>query len=696
VNEDGNSNHHGPPTPLRSAGANVRGAIFLIAILVAVVAALLAGVRWHEPIAQELGLGAHQFSVAAASGDKQFWTCSMHPQVIKEEPGLCPICHMQLTPLNGTTADGHGTTAPSAERKVKYWWDPMLGADSITDRPGKSAMGMDLVPVYDDQISGGAAVTIDPVIVQNMGVRVAPVGRGPVRRTIRAVGYVAEAQPMIHDVNLRVSGWVEKLYANVEGMHVNQGDPLFDLYSPEMQVAVEELIGAGRADAGLGPQADPTARKASETLTAAARRKLEQWGLDAKQVDELAKQQHAPRTVAFLSPATGHVTQKNVVEGTNVKAGDRALQIVDHSALWLDVQVYERDLPFVAMGQPVTATVDAVPGETFTGKVVFIHPHLDPTTRTATVRAELPNPEIKLRPGMYATARITAELSANALLVPREAVIDTGTRQVAFVAGERGRFEPRQLKLGVESEGGMVQVLEGLGPGEPVVISGQFLLDAESRMREAIQKHLDEKLLAGRPASPAVQAQRPTAATTPTMPMTAPSTMRASTERSTTPRPSSPSDGVVSAYIEVQEALGAVQQADTPVETMRIADAARKLKRDGGDIADAAAHVDTAASEMGGKPIAEQRKLFKPLSDAVIALAKRSPPSSNVAAKLFIAHCPMAFGKGADWLQTSETIANPYFPKAMKECGSIAGTIETRAPASPDPSAPSTQRGDQR
>jgi len=416
---------------------------------------------------------------------RQLWTCGMHPQVIQDHPGECPICHMELTPLKSTVS-----TTNSGERKVKYWWDPMLGPSSISDKPGKSAMGMDLVPVYDDDVAVEAGVVIDPVIVQNMGVRTATVIQGPLRRMIRAVGVLKEVEPNRHDVSLRVSGWIEKLFANTEGIHVRKGDPLFELYSPQLQVAAEELISARRA-VESAPKDDQFPSRTVQTFYEAARQKLLNLGVDEQQADRISRLDSAPKTITFTSPITGHITEQMIVEGSAVNAGERIFRIVDHSTLWLDAQIPESLIPFIQLQQNASASIDAMPGQVFEGKVTFIHPHVDPETRTAMIRLAIPNPSMTLKPAMYATVLITSELAADALLVPREAIIDTGTRQIAFLSLGKGHFEPRQVRMGSMGEDDRVQILDGLAPGDTVVTSGQFLLDAESRLKEAIQKHLN-------------------------------------------------------------------------------------------------------------------------------------------------------------------------------------------------------------
>jgi Cu(I)/Ag(I) efflux system membrane fusion protein/cobalt-zinc-cadmium efflux system membrane fusion protein len=663
----------------------------LFALTACLLVGVVIGVVGHERITttlERLTHGArHDVAHMAGGAGKQLWTCSMHPQVIRDEPGLCPICHMKLTPM--AVAGSQPTTAqtsaamPAGERKVKYWWDPMMNPPYISDHPGKSPMGMDLVPVYDeDQPSAaGPSIKIDPVMVQNMGVRTAAVSTGPVTREIRAIGYLDEAQPNVRDVNLRVSGWVEKLYADTVGMALSKGAPLFDLYSPEVQVAVEELIGARKAIEGLAANADPAARKTPQSMFDATRLKLEQWGLDPEQVKRLAALEQPPRTVTFSSPIDGYLTQKMISQGTAVKAGDTVLRVVDLSTVWLDAQVYTQDLPFVRVGQKVSASVEGASGKQVEGEIVFVAPQIDPQTRTATVRVALPNMELALRPGMFATAHVHAQLAGDAVLVPREAVIDSGRRQVAFVATGGGHFEPRQVKLGPGSVGGTVQVLDGLAVGETVVTSGQFLLDAESRMQEAIQKHLSQR---GGIAQPVASSKEP--AEHATHAVAAPMT---TTRPNIGTRSSDAVDRVLTAYLKIQSVLGATQQATDPIDPLPLADAARALMEQAeGHGKHLAGAIADAAAALKGKSLPEQRKLYKPLSDAVIALADASPPTPAVGRKLFVAFCPMAPGDGARWLQPGDRIANPYFATSMKECGTIERAIEARSTAAPSTTLP--------
>jgi Cu(I)/Ag(I) efflux system membrane fusion protein/cobalt-zinc-cadmium efflux system membrane fusion protein len=410
---------------------------------------------------------------------KQLWHCGMHPQVVQDHPGECPICHMALTPITTVSA------APG-RRKILYWWDPMLGTSSITDHPGKSAMGMDLVPVYADE--AGPSVTIHPTVVQNMGVRIAKVERGPLTKTIRAVGLLKLPEPGMHDVTLKVSGWIDKLYADQDGKHVVKGEPLFELYSPELQIAEQELIAAVKSERALPTDASANLRQETQSLIDSAKRKLRLWDVAEQDIDAIAKSDQPPKDVPFRSPATGHIEEKAVVQGSAVAPMMKLMRVADHTTMWLDAQIYQEQIGLVKLGQTMTVTVDGMPDRTWKGSISFIYPHLDHMTRTLTVRMSIHNPDFELKPGMYATAAITTDVSADAVMVPREAVIDTGAKQIAFVVDDANGFSPRLVRMGLMGDDDTVQILEGLAPGETVVTSGEFLMDVESRTIEATQK----------------------------------------------------------------------------------------------------------------------------------------------------------------------------------------------------------------
>jgi RND family efflux transporter MFP subunit len=459
--------------------------IVIAACAVVLTLAVVFAVRMASPEMQP------KTDIAAATGSttqpKQLWTCGMHPQVILDHPGYCPICRMRLVPMKMDSEAG-GEAPGGGKRKILYYWDPMLGPSSIAQAPGKSAMGMDLVPVFEDEQSAGPTVRIDPTIVQNMGIRTAEVSRGPLQKTVRTMGILEVPETAQYEINLKVNGWITKLYANQEGMHVHKGEPLFDLYSPDLQVAEEELIGAVKSLKALDPKAPGTLHSEAQHMVDSSRQKLRLWGIADVDIDAVANAEKAPDTVPFRNPTDGHVMDKMVVEGSAVQAGMKIMRIEDHSKLWLDAQVYEEDMTQIALGQTVEVSVNAQPGKIYSGPITFIYPHLDQTSRTVLARVELDNPIHELSPGMYATANIITKPLADAVWVPREAVIDTGTRQIAFVVVSPGHFEPRKVRMGIVADDDRVQILEGLAPGETVVTSGQFLLDVESRTTEAIDK----------------------------------------------------------------------------------------------------------------------------------------------------------------------------------------------------------------
>ena len=629
-----------------------------------------------------------QSKTQSAKESATLYTCSMHPQVLQEKQGSCPICAMKLTPVReeatGGAAEG---TAARGERKILYWWDPMMNPPYISDKPGKSPMGMDLVPVYEDEARGGPAVTIDPIVTQNMGIRVATVTRGPLSTSVRAAGYVTAAQPNEFDVALKTGGFIERLYANTEGMFVRKGQPLFDLYSADLLVAREELLAAQRSLDRLGAGADPTLREESERLVDDAKVKLEILGMSPGDVDSLAKSGGkseaepgarsggAGLTITFRSPASGFIVEKNVVQGSAVEPGERLFRIVDLSTVWLEAAIYESQMDQVAVGRDVRATIKGIPGHEFTGTIVFLSPEIDPNTRTIVARVALPNGDLSLKPGMYGTVEIAGGSHEDAVQVPREAVIDTGLRQIVFVALEGGRFEPRNVRMGIETPDGAVEILEGLAPGETVVTSGQFLLDTESNTREAIQK-LTGAGLKEPPAEGAGGAEVPGGSAG-----TAPAESAAAAARPQAPAQPvgadvrRATDMVLAIYLEMAEALA----ADTPIERTgvdQLSNAAQDLVEAAGksDLAPLAQSVANAAQGMRQAAIADQRKQFKVLGASVIDLMGRVTPSNAVATRLYVVHCPMFNG---DWVQTDKEIKNPYFGKSMLECGTVTRSIDT-------------------
>lgn len=386
-----------------------------------------------------------------------------------------------------------GMIDPKTGKKIKYWVAPM-DPTYIRNEPGKSPMGMDLVPVYEeegDEKEPASTIRIDPVTMQNMGVRFVRVKRKPLVRTIRTFGTITYDERKIYTVNTKFSGWIEKLHVNFVGEKVRKGQPLFDIYSPELVTAQEEFLLAIRQCAGLCESPYPSIREGATRLIEAARTRLRYWDLTDEQIRQIEEMGSARKTLTVYSPASGVVTEKKAFEGHFVKSGEQQFVIADLSKVWADVDVYEYELPWVRQGMGARMELSYLPGENFSGKVLYIYPFLNEKTRTARLRLEIPNPSNTLKPGMYANIFLRSTLAEDSLVIPQETVIDSGVRKVVFVHLGKGKFQPREVKVGVEADDHQFQVLEGLQSGEEIVLSAQFMLDSESRLREAIQKMLE-------------------------------------------------------------------------------------------------------------------------------------------------------------------------------------------------------------
>jgi RND family efflux transporter MFP subunit len=441
----------------------VTGTLLVAAVAMAVIAADNSGTP-------------NTTNATAASSGKTLYICGMHPWIIQDHPGNCPICGMKLEPVHKTA----GTeTAASGEHKVLYYKSTMMPGETST-KPGKDSMGMDMVPVYADQAAAAnsSTITIDPTTIQLMNIQTAEVTRGPLRRTIRTVGTIDYNETALADVTTKFKGWIEKLNVDVTGQLVHRGEPLFEIYSPELYSAEAEYLAVLNSTNGSG----------GTTLREAALDKLKFFDISDAQIAELEKSPTPKKTLEILAPADGFVIEKNIVRGQMVDAGMKLYRLADLGIVWVFAQVYEQDLPYVQLGQEATVKLSSLPDREFRGRVTYAYPNVDEKTRTAKVRLEFENPGYFLKPGMFVSAQITAELEPSALLVPDSAVLRSGEKNTVFVALPGGKFDPRTVALGPESEHDMVAVISGLQEGEHVVTSGQFMLDSESQLREAIQK----------------------------------------------------------------------------------------------------------------------------------------------------------------------------------------------------------------
>jgi Cu(I)/Ag(I) efflux system membrane fusion protein len=383
-------------------------------------------------------------------------------------------------------ASSHGPEKVS--RKVLYWFDPMQPGTHF-DHPGKSPfMDMELVPKYADEAmppqgggsSGPATVELSPQEVSAAGVATAEVGPAPLYRAVRAEGVLGTDETKLVHIAARVAGRLDHLDLDFTGESVRRGAPIYAIYSPDLVASGREyalaLENLARARAG----GDAGYIRSAESLAAAARERLALWGLDRDQIDRIARTGQPEVDLVVRSPVGGTVLEKKVVQGQYVTEGQDLFLLADLSRLWLSAKVHEQDLGGIKVGQLGVARFPAFPGRDFHGRVRFIDPVLDPATRTAGVRVELPNPGGLLKPGMFATAELRVDLGRG-LAIPRSAVLDTGARQVVYVQVAPGRFAGREVRLGSPA-GDQVQVLAGLVAGERVVTSANFLIDSQSQL----------------------------------------------------------------------------------------------------------------------------------------------------------------------------------------------------------------------
>jgi Cu(I)/Ag(I) efflux system membrane fusion protein len=331
---------------------------------------------------------------------------------------------------------------------------------------------------------GLVAVTIDPARQQLIGMKIVHAERGEVGGAWRTNGRVAIDETRVAHVNVKFNGFMERVYADFIGKPVRRGEPLYSIYSPELLSAQEEYLLALRTRKTLGGAGGALAGEGDD-LVRAARRKLELWDVPTSEIDRIERTGEPSRTVTFYSPATGVLTKKDVVPGMKVAAGDMPFEIVDLSHVWVLADAYETDLARVKVGMKATLTLKAFPNRTFEGRVAFLDPLLDPRTRTAKIRIDFPNPTGELRPEMFGEV-VFAGKAREALRIPGDAVIDSGTKSVVFVSLADGKFQPREVKTG-DTDGTWTEVVSGLSPGDGVVTRANFLVDSESRLRASLE-----------------------------------------------------------------------------------------------------------------------------------------------------------------------------------------------------------------
>jgi Cu(I)/Ag(I) efflux system membrane fusion protein len=424
---------------------------------------------------------------ASAPAKRPLYQCPMHPSVTSDHPGECPICGMKLVEVQAPPPQP--PSAKPSERKIAFYRSPM-DPRQTSPVPRKDEMGMDYLPVYQDeaqdgsapQVQGLAAVAIDPARQQLIGLRTAAVGRGPLRATSRTVARIEVDPRRVRKTNVKVDGFVERIYVNFAGQSVRKGQPLFSIYSPSLLAAQNEYLLALQTSADLAKGGSFSAN--GDSLVASARRRLELWDVPASEIDRLTRTREPSKALTLVSPIAGVVTAKTVVEGARVSPGEAPYEITDLAQVWVMADAYEGDLARVHVGMRATLTLPAYPNRSFSGRVAFIDPFLDPKTRTAKVHLHFANRTRELMPEMYGEVAFEGA-PREGLHIPADAVIRSGNRDVVFLARGDGRFEPRVVQLGIRS-GADIEVTAGLEQGQQVVTRANFLVDSESQLRASL------------------------------------------------------------------------------------------------------------------------------------------------------------------------------------------------------------------
>jgi Cu(I)/Ag(I) efflux system membrane fusion protein len=450
------------------------------------------GVLWLSHESDPSGQG----TPPASQAPKVKYQCPMHPTVVQDHPGDCPICGMKLVKV----------------------MDPEVAPRT----PKGDERGMNDVTVYADELGassstvpGQATVDVDPARQQLIGLTTTEVTLGPVGGVWRTVGRVAVDETGVRHINVKVPGFVERIYVDFVGKKVRKGDPLFALYSPELLSAQEEYLLALRTQRALSK--DGVLANDGDALVRGTRRKLALWDISEAEIDRVAAKDATTKTLTFYSPISGVVTKKDVVEGMKVDAGAMLYEITDLSTVWVLADVYESELRFVEEGIPATLSLNAFPNREFRGKALFIDPLLDPQTRTVKVRLAFSNPNGELRPGMFGEVILHGKLREG-LRVPQDAVVDSGTEKIVFVALGNGKFQPRVVRMG-DASGDLVEVVAGLQMGERVVTRANFLIDSESRLRASLAEMSGSKA----PREPESARSLPSSVSQETSPAPAPS-----------------------------------------------------------------------------------------------------------------------------------------------------------------------------
>lgn len=586
-----------PPASPEAAGPSLKtiGLIAGFSLL-----SLVIGIGMAKPVSGLMERMAHRGDAHGDDQDHdhngtQWYISGMHPWIIRPEPGFCPVCGMELTPLSP------------------------------------------------DMLTGDLA--IDPQIVANIGVRIATAARAPFASSLHTVGTVEVDERLRREVVVRAPAFVERLHAQFIGQRVAAGEVLAEIHSPEIVAALNELLTLVRTNPN-----SPAAR--------ATRDRLRILGLDAPQIASIEASGEVPWTVSLKSRTDGVITALNGVEGQSLPSGGVLLEKADFSRVWVVGTVFESQLGRVREGMPAVVSSAVIPGLRLEGTVSYIYPTLNPQTRQGRLRVEVDNPDGRLKPGMFMRLEIEDVDATEALQVPREAVLKTGLRQIAYISRGDGRFEPREVRVGRENERGMVEVLSGLAAGDAVVVSGQFLLDSESRLRESLLKLVMGDTAAQQRVQAPVDAQPVLDAMPPQLGAALSRLLDAYLEAAE-PLVHDHTDGIAAAARRISAAAGEIHALQG------LPDAVAALARS------ASASMRTTADALAtARSPNAARVALRDLSDPLRELLHATGLPPEHPHEIHEIRCPMFpdLGDMAWWFQIDNTTANPYMGQGMLTC----------------------------
>ncbi len=559
--------------------------------------------------------------------------------------------------LAAETSGNNSDEPKRKEKKIKHWVAPM-DPTYIREKPGKSPMGMDLVPVYEDDgeaVSEGV-IKIDPVTVQNIGVRTALAELGVVNREIRTAGQITYDEELVEHVHSKVSGWIEKLYIDTTGEVVQKGQELLAFYSPDLVSTQEEYLQALRYRDKVDGSSFTEIVDGAQSLLDAAKKRLLYMDFTSGQIKSLEEKGEVTKNVKLYSENNGIVVTKNVLRGMKIDPMMELYTIADLSRVWLIASIYEYELPFIKVGQVAEMTLPYDPGVTYKGKVTFIYPYLSNKTRTVQVRIEFENPERKLKPDMYADAVIKPDTGNKSIIVPSESLLRTGSRNIVITSLGEGKFLPKEVVPGVEGEG-VVEILKGLEEGEEVVTSGQFLIDSESNLREAVKKMLEARAAVKEKEEKTIDAGQKTEEKLPDVPVI-----------KTTENQKKIISDLIDNYLLIHEALVSESGSAVAEKSHALHTIIPKLKESDkeGKLSAITDEIEFSLEGLHSGDLQTSRASFKILSRAITEIVRGAAREEALREDLKIYFCPM---ENEPWVQRGAELRNPYLGEDMWICG---------------------------